>query len=152
MRFGFFLMMMRAASFILLLVLLPVTLPLAHAAEREECSLCGMYLDLYAKTRFVIVLNDETTRYACSLACAARIIDENGEGVRDIRVASFMTAELIDARSAVYLEGSDVPGVMSYTSRLAFPTRKDARAFQRKHGGKILSFDDAIRNQLRDRE
>jgi nitrous oxide reductase accessory protein NosL len=86
------------------------------------------------------------------LACAARGINENRERVREIEVASFLTGEPIDARTAVYLEGSDVPGVMSHTSRIAFPTREEARTFRKKHGGKIVSFDEAVRNQLRDQE
>jgi nitrous oxide reductase accessory protein NosL len=45
-----------------------------------------------------------------------------------------------------------VPGVMSYTSRLAFASKNEALSFKKKHGGKIISFDDAIKNQLLDKQ
>jgi nitrous oxide reductase accessory protein NosL len=72
--------------------------------------------------------------------------------IRSIEAADFRTGALIDARTAFYLESSDIPGVMTYTSRIAFPSQKDAQAFRRKHGGRVISFDEAVRNQLKDNE
>ena len=123
-----------------------------QAAERESCVVCGMYLDLYARTRYVLTFDDGTIQSTCSLACAAQAIEKGGHKVRDVKVADCLTGDLIDARKAVYLEGSDIPGVMSYTSRLAFTSREKALSFQKKHGGTLISFDEALRNQLSDRK
>ena len=62
-------------------------------------------------------------------------------------VADYLTKELIEADSAAYLEGSDIPGVMSYVSRIAFKTKADALAFQKKHGGSIITFQEALKHQ-----
>ena len=142
----------RTASFVFLCILLSSLLTPLYAAERESCVICGMYLDLYARTRYVISFEDGSTQSTCSLACAAEIINKNKQRLRDTKVANYVTGELLDARKAVYLEGSDVPGVMSYTSRLAFASRDEALSFKKKHGGRIVSFDDAIRNQLMDKQ
>ncbi|MBI5188796.1 MAG: nitrous oxide reductase accessory protein NosL [Nitrospirae bacterium] len=37
---------------------------------------------------------------------------------------------------------------MSYISRIAFSTRGKAEKFQKKHGGKIITFEQAFKNQL----
>jgi copper chaperone NosL len=143
---------MRTASCILLILFLLGASHVMPAAEREGCSVCGMYLDLYARTLFVISLDDGSIRSACSLACAARIMNEDNAHVKDVKVANFLTGELIDARSAFFLEGSDVPGVMSSTSRVAFSSQKAARDFRKRHGGRIVTFDEAVRDQLKELE
>jgi copper chaperone NosL len=121
---------------------------IAGASERRECSVCGMYLDQYAPTVHVILYKDGTRQETCSLACAAKIYVKEKARVKEIMVADFEHADLIDAERAVYLEGSDIPGVMSYTSRIAFRHRIDAVTFQKKHGGKIVSFTEALQHQI----
>jgi copper chaperone NosL len=144
--------MVKAAScFVFALVLFSVFSP-ASAAEREGCVLCGMYLDIYAKTRHTITLDNGSSRSTCSLTCAARIMNEHKGRIKNVKVGNYLSGELIDARSAFYLEGSDVPGVMSNTSRIAFPSKQAAQDFRKKHGGKIITFDKAVQNELQERE
>jgi nitrous oxide reductase accessory protein NosL len=142
----------KTASCFVFVLLLFLALSPAPAAEREGCVLCGMYLDIYAKTRYTITLDDGSSKSTCSLACAARIMNEHKGRIRDVKTADYLTGKLIDARSAFILEGSDVPGVMSNTSRIAFPSKKAAQDFRKKHGGRIITFDEAVRNELRERE
>ena len=111
---------------------------------------CGMYLDLYERTRYVVQFTDGTSESTCSLACAARIYAKEKNRVQKVMVADFLSADLIDAKTASYLEGSDIPGVMSYTSRIAFRNGAEAKEFQKKHGGRIVSFDDALKHQTED--
>ncbi len=123
-----------------------------NAAERQGCVICGMYLDLYENTRLVILLNDDNTKSTCSIACAAEVINKNRDRIKRVNVADFLTGELFDAYKAYFLEGSDIPGVMTYTSRLAFFSKAQALAFQKKHGGRIITFDQALKNQVKDKE
>lgn len=116
----------------------------SSASEREDCSLCGMWIDLYMKTRHVVTLEDGTSESFCSIACAAKYIKQHKGGVKMIQAADFDTTELISAENAFYLEGSDIPGVMSYTSRIAFSRLTQAEGFQARHGGRIVSFRDAL--------
>jgi nitrous oxide reductase accessory protein NosL len=106
-----------------------------------------MYLDEYASTVHVIIFKDGTRQETCSLACAAKIYAKEKARIKKIMAADFLNADLVDAEQAVYLEGSDIPGVMSYTSRIAFRNRADAEKFQKKHGGKIVTFKDALQHQ-----
>ncbi len=142
--------MVKAVSFCVLSLLLLTTAFPAPAAERDGCAICGMYLDLYAKTSYTITFDDGSSRSTCSLACAARIISDQKGHIKDIKAGDFVSGELIDARSAFILEGSDIRGVMSSTSRIAFSSLKAAQDFQKKHGGKIVTFDEALRSQLKE--
>jgi hypothetical protein len=56
----------------------------------------------------------------------------------------------IDAKKAHWLIGSDIPGVMTAVSKLAFLTMEDAKKFQKKHGGTTGTFDDALNRTLSD--
>jgi nitrous oxide reductase accessory protein NosL len=144
---------MRKTAYLIITVLLVTGIYTgARAAEREECVICGMYLDLYEKTSLVILFNDDTTKSTCSLACASRVINQNRGRIKGVRVADFLTGKLFDADKAYYLEGSDIPGVMTYTSRLAFSSKAQALTFQKKHGGRIITFDQALKDQLEDKE
>ncbi len=116
----------------------------AEISEREDCSLCGMWIDLYMKTRHVVTLEDGTVESFCSLACTAKYMKEHKGEVKRVQAADFETTDLIEAEKAFYLEGSDIPGVMSYTSRLAFSTREQAERYQKEHGGRIISFQNAL--------
>jgi nitrous oxide reductase accessory protein NosL len=133
-----------------LLIVLPVIVlafvfgALAHKEERAECSLCGMWIDLYMKTRHVVTRTDGTAESFCSIACASKYMKTHKGQVKMVLAADFETKELIEADSAFYIEGSDIHGVMSYTSRLAFTTRDQAERFRKEHGGDIISFKKAL--------
>jgi nitrous oxide reductase accessory protein NosL len=124
----------------------------ASTTEREGCVVCGMYLDLYERTRLEISYRDGTTKSTCSLACAAEVINQNRDKIKEVRVADFLSGKLFDADTAYVLEGSDVPGVMTYTSRIAFSSKAQALTFQKKHGGRIITFDQALKDQLEDKK
>ncbi len=142
--------MVKIVSFCLLSLSLLAAASPAPAGEREGCAICGMYLDLYAKSRYTITFDDGSSQSTCSLACAARTINDRTGHIKDIKAGDFVSGELIDARSAFILEGSDVHGVMSSTSRIAFSSQKAAQDFQKQHGGKIITFEEALRNQLKE--
>jgi copper chaperone NosL len=139
--------MIRTASLIILLFA-AVHCSVTSAEERNECAVCGMYIDLYEKTAHVLYFDDGSSKTVCSLSCAARLINENRGRIRKVLAADFLSGKLVNAKGAFYLEGSDVPGVMSYTSRIAFRSRADAKVFQKKHGGRIISFDEALKHQM----
>jgi len=144
--------MMKTASIFIVLVLFSGTYLGAYAGQREGCAVCGMYLDLYERTKYIIHFNDGISKSTCSLACAAGLLDENKDRIEGIMTSDFLTGKLIAAQKAYYLEGSDIPGVMSYVSRLAFSSKKLAISFKKKHGGMIISFDEALKNQLKDKK
>lgn len=131
-----------AVLVVLLAALLPAPAP--GAEERADCHLCGMWIDLYTRTHHVAELEDGTRVDFCSIACTARYLGKNAGHVRRVMAADFESTELIPADEAVYLAGSDAPPVMTYTSRIAFSTRERAEAFRATHGGRIITFQDAL--------
>lgn len=139
---------MHGTKYLILLLALLAAVPV-YGEKREECELCGMWIDQYMRTRHVLHLKDQTTKTFCSLACTAKFLQnkDNEKEILSIEVADFRTKELIDTGKASYLEGSDVPGVMSQISRIAFSSLKEAKEFQKDHGGTIVTFKEALKNQ-----
>lgn len=131
-------------SSVLIFMLVPTPADLLVGSEREDCEVCGMWIDLYMKTRHVVSIKDGSDISFCSIACTAKYIKKNRSEIFRIMAADYLTGEMIDTENAFYLSGSDVPGVMSYTSRIAFSTLEKAENFQGKHGGRIISFSQAL--------
>ena len=98
----------------------------------------------------------------CGPRCCLRYLAEEKPDVDRIEVRDFATARQIDARTAVYVEGSDVhPCVMGHEgpprdergccltavfdrclpSAIAFADTATARAFARENGGFLTSFE-----------
>ena len=46
--------------------------------------------------------------------------------------------------------GSDIPGVMTAISKIAFLSVEDVKKYEKKHGGTIGTFDDALNRTLSD--
>ena len=114
---------------------------------REDCSLCGMWIDQYMHTRHVLTMTDGTRVSFCSFTCAAKFLKNKESEVKRIEVADYLSAELVDVKSAFYLAGSDAPPVMSYISVIAFARRQQAEIFQKLNGGKIMTFEEALAMQ-----
>jgi len=49
-----------------------------------------------------------------------------------------------------WLIGSDIPGVMTAVSKIAFSSLDDAKKFQKNHRGTISTFDDTLNRTLSD--
>lgn len=114
---------------------------------RRECAVCGMWIDQYEHTKHVVNLHNGSSEYFCSIACARKYIEVNRREIHKIRVADFITEQLIDADYAFYLVDSNIPGVMSYISMIAFSTSKSAEEFREIHGGKIMTFAELLSAQ-----
>ncbi|MDY6932685.1 MAG: nitrous oxide reductase accessory protein NosL [Spirochaetota bacterium] len=133
----------KAIIFIILLMIIPL-ISIQKLQAQRWCTLCAMDLQKYRLTRYTLTLDDGSRRYTCSIHCAAIIIKNNN--VKDIRVADYNTGNLMDANKAFFIVGSDITGVMSSVSRLAFNTRREAQKFQKKHGGELTDFKGALRS------
>jgi len=125
--------------FTLALLLIAVPTILA-TGDRSDCRVCGMWIDQYRHTRHVFTSKNGHQVIFCSLTCAAKYLKTHETEMKKLKVADYLTTELIDSAQAIYLVGSDVPPVMSNTSIIAFSSREQAEKFQQKHGGHILKF------------
>jgi nitrous oxide reductase accessory protein NosL len=126
------------------LLAIDVLFPVEGVTGRQECSVCGMWIDQYERTHHVVITKNGKTEHYCSFACAAKGIEIHKGEIEAIKTADFTTKRLIDADKAYYLEGSNIPGVMSYISRIAFASEADAKKFQKQYGGRIVTLKQAL--------
>ena len=100
------------------------------------CSNCAMSLPKYYKTNHI-----HKNHQYCSLHC---LYDASkGEIPDDAKVVDAKSLKFIDVKNAYYVVGSDKMGTMTYNSKYAFKEYKDAKAFAKKYGGKIVNFVEA---------
>ncbi len=109
----------------------------------KNCERCGMDRTIFARSRMLIVYSDGSTAGFCSVHCAVADMKNNkSRQVRSIMVADYMTKQLIDAKSAVWVIGGSREGVMTAVPKWAFSNREQAQEFIKENGGKLASFDE----------
>jgi nitrous oxide reductase accessory protein NosL len=118
--------------------------------EPKWCPLCGMNLKMYHQTSNRLTFSDGAMVQTCSIFCAAQVYEKKPTEVDRWEVVDYETKGWIDARKAHWLTGSDIPGVMTAVSKLAFSSLGDAQKYQKKHGGTLGNFDDALNRTLSD--
>jgi nitrous oxide reductase accessory protein NosL len=116
--------------------------------HKASCAVCGMNLVKFYKTSYAATHNDKPIQY-CSIHCLADHLDEGIE-VKNPKVVDTKNLKFIPVLEAYYVVGSDVHGTMSRVSKYAFSSLEDAKAFQAKHGGKIMDFYGALEKAKED--
>lgn len=112
----------------------------------QACGQCGMDRTVFAQSRMLISYTDGTTVGVCSLHCAAAELKQNrGKHVKALMVADYPTKELTDAKSAVWVVGGSKQGVMTSVAKWAFAKEEDAGKFVQEYGGKLTSFEHAMK-------
>src|SRR4030042_5510437 len=139
-------------SFIILWFCFSLALPFRIDAKEETrwCPLCGMNLKMYHQTSNRLTFSDEIKVQTCSIFCAAQIYEKKPAEIDRWEVVDYETKKWIDAKKAHWLIESDIPGVMTANSTLAFLSLEDVKKYQKKHGGTIGTFDDALNRTLSD--
>jgi nitrous oxide reductase accessory protein NosL len=133
------------AVFLLTLASLIYYVPGVFAEKvREDCRLCGMWIDQYMPTRHVLTEADNIQVSFCSFTCAVKYMKMHEVEVEQLKVADYLSTELVDVKDALYLLESDAPPVMSNTSIIAFASKKTVESFQKLHGGRIMTFDEVL--------
>jgi copper chaperone NosL len=121
----------------------------AHAADLKEfpdCLQCGMDRNAFSHSRMLITYADGTKVGTCSLSCTVMEQKKNpGKKISSIKVADYYTKELIDAGKAIWVIGGKKAGVMTSVAKWAFDTRKNAEKFTGVNGGKMVTFDEAMK-------
>jgi nitrous oxide reductase accessory protein NosL len=114
---------------------------LQSGKDKRYCARCGMDLVRYYKTSHVATYKGKVYQY-CSIHC---LEDHLGEGVtlKNPQVVDVASLKFISVADANYVVGSKKRGTMSRVSKYAFATLDDAKKFQSKFGGEIMSFNGA---------
>jgi nitrous oxide reductase accessory protein NosL len=112
--------------------------------EREECKVCGMYIDQYLRSAGELVHKDGTKEHTCGVACLLRVLEDEGiEEFQSITVHDWKTGNRVDARNATYSLGSLVIPDM-IPNFIAFETKEGAEAFKAEKGGEVIDFNKAM--------
>ena len=112
----------------------------------KVCKACGMDRTVHARSRMLIVYADGTTAGVCSLHCAAEEMKQSKDKqVKSIMVADYATTKLIDAKSATWVMGGSKAGVIPSVPKWAFVSQEDAQAFVKENGGRVSTFDEALK-------
>ena len=112
--------------------------------KKEWCPVCGMNIKLFYKTSHAAKIKNHDDRQYCSMRCLCVDMQEHDIKTEDIKVVDAATQNLINAKDAFYVVGSDIKGTMSKVSKLAFGDKETAENFSMENGGEILSFKDAL--------
>jgi len=139
-------------SFIVLWFCFLLALPFNIDAKEEPkwCPVCGMNLKMYHQTNNRLTYSDGTKDQTCSIFCAAQLYEKRPTEIDRWEVVDYETKGWIDAKKAHWLIGSDIPGVMTAVGKIAFLSVEDVKKYEKKHGGVIGTFDDALNRTLSD--
>jgi hypothetical protein len=100
----------------------------------------------FSHSRMLIAYEDGSTVATCSLHCAAVELANAIDKIPvSLRVADYDSKELIDAESAVWVLGGSKKGVMTGQAKWAFASGEPAERFIKANGGRIVTFDEAIK-------
>jgi hypothetical protein len=134
------------------------------AGGKPVCEVCKRVI--HTETSFKVERPDGSMEAVCCPRCGLAAVIQNGG--RALEAVDFTSKKPIRAAEAIYLEGSDIMECCSDTgfrsnegayqemeydrcmpSLLAFARREDAEIVRQKHGGQIISFEEARQSVAR---
>lgn len=147
-------MMKRWMVFLLGGLILSITgicLAQDDVATQASCKYCGMDRKTFAHSRMLVTYEDGSSMGTCSLHCTAIELALNIDKTpKMIGVGEFTTKKLINAEKASWVIGGGKPGVMTKQAKWAFEDKASAEKFMKENGGKMVSFDEAIKASYED--
>jgi hypothetical protein len=105
----------------------------------------------FAHSRMLIKYENGSEVGTCSIHCVAIDlainIDKTPGG---IMVGDYGTKKLIDGEKAFWVIGGNKMGVMTKRAKWAFEKKEDAEKFTKENGGKLSTFDEAMKTAYED--
>jgi nitrous oxide reductase accessory protein NosL len=135
-----------------------LSLSLAPGAMAQEdvkasptCRHCGMDREKFAMSRMVIQYDDGSSVGVCSIHCAAvDLASTLDKAPTTLQVADLGTRVLVDAEKATWVLDGAKQGVMTKRGKWAFAERGAAEAFAKENGGRLVTFDEAMKATYED--
>jgi nitrous oxide reductase accessory protein NosL len=116
-----------------------------------SCKYCGMDREKFAHSRMLIEYTDGTAVGTCSIHCAAVDLALNiDKSPKAVMVGDYSTTALIDAEKAMWVLGGSPMGVMTRNAKWAFLQKGDAEKFIGLNGGKLGTYDEAMKAAYED--
>lgn len=115
-----------------------------------DCPYCGMDRRYNHRARMLIHYGNDAPDPLCSMHCGAislalnLSLDPKAIYVADNAVTTD-PRPLIEVGQASFLVGSDLPGVMTWNSKVAYGSPAAAEAARQVHGGQVMDFQQTIK-------
>ena len=114
-----------------------------------KCPYCGMDRKMYHHSRMVVHYSDDLADGTCSLHCAAISLSLNVDREpKALYVADNASAAeikpLVEVSKATFLIGSQLKGVMTKRSKVAYSDEAALKASRATNGGEAGNFDAAL--------
>ena len=117
----------------------------------KDCKYCGMDRQKFDYSRMLTDYTDGSSFGSCSIHCTAiDLAQAFDKQPKAFWAADYNKKNLIDAEKAYWVIGGKKPGVMTKTAKWAFADKKDAEAYIKENGGKLATFDDAMKASYED--
>ncbi len=132
--------------------------PAPHENDVEKyptCPYCGMDRRYNHPSRMLIHYGNDLPDPLCSIHCAVislainLSLDPKAIYVGDNAVETD-PRPLVEVSKATFLVGSDIPGVMTANSKVAFGSAEAATDAQKAHGGKLMDFQQTLKVSFTD--
>jgi hypothetical protein len=108
-------------------------------AKDPPCPVCGSEV---GGAKFTVTqTSGKETVYSCP-RCA--LLDADVQGAKSLKATDFLTRKPVDGRKAFYLVGTSF-GDCCPPFWLSFAEREDAEKFGKGFGGRVLTFEEALR-------
>ncbi len=126
--------------------------------KKETCPVCGMFVSLYPDWVASITYTDGFTHYFDGTKDLFKYLqdikkwgpDRRKENIIAIWVTNYYTLHPMDAKTAIYVIGSDVLGPMGH-ELIPLQTREEANEFLQDHDGKkVITFNAVTRQMIID--
>ena len=110
----------------------------------SSCPICNMKIKKFYKTSHAVQYNNSKKEHFCSMHCFSKRLKKRKD-IKSIYAVDANSNQLINAKTATYVIGSDVPSTMGGKSKVAFSSKSAAQKFQKKHGGTIGTYTKALK-------
>lgn len=120
----------------------------ASAARGSKCDLCGMNISQHVNTEYVITFNDGKTKHYCCPHCGLYIQATEKDNIKSAKVRDFITSKWMNPAKMYFLAGSSASPACQ-PSWIAFGSKSDAEKFQKGFGGELYSFEDALKERMK---
>ena len=127
-------------------------------SKKDKCPVCGMFVYKYPDWLAEIIFKDGSVDFFDGAKDLFKYYfninkyssGKNKKNIAAIYVMEYYDMQLIDARKAFFIMGSDIYGPMGH-ELIPFATEQDAKAFMMDHKGRRILRFEAITPQVIDK-
>ena len=115
----------------------------------ERCIICGMDVSKYTHVKYVVTTTDGKKYTTCGVQCGLMLHLQLGDKFKSATATGLITHRTIDAKKAWYVYKSTVITDMA-PGYIAFATKSNAEKFAKGFGGKVVTYDEALKIKKRE--